>query len=617
MPEIPLYKQQTRVSAETPQGMMLDLSSESAALARTANVEIQGMENLTEGVAQAITNYETLVDEAAMADFGNEVRDFKLNLVQGGIKFRDQTQGKPYDFQADYIEPEIEKFKQRLSEKKYSKRIRAELVREAEQEFDNIRSEQAIAEIEFQTKNKITTLKNTAVNMIISGDYASGKAMLDELKFDQGIDDESYNSILNDATVAYFEKGHINTETGMLESWTNQLQVDEMEKNEIYKALPPEIQRAVLSNVFGQVEEFTKTIKADNYKFAVDRINEIAMGTGDTSIYGVFTLDDIERLNLGGDENLKKSLVTMYNRAMNMRIAKFVADEDSEMNEISLAGAFNDIGLNELQDGMNKLLKEYYMPTEGNNQYKYKNKDLQDMTKNLVNEIMDSGLPADIQYYYLDYIANSMKQGETFQAFASNDNPRSFGDDLLNAITLGKGGFSNRNNRYRRDTQWLWQLTWSTYDNASNNMPIDKFSSSMLNVPTAVSSKLKNDREYNEDTLQGLLNKEKITIEDFMNNSESYIKNNATFKNVNISNRLIFDKNGNLFKSKHNLMVMNKYLDNTFSDYWNYTGDYIMKESLGVRSASRYIKTPTTYEDKAFNSLDELLKAGEFIIDEY
>ena len=114
MPEIPLYKQQTRVSAETPQGMMLDLSSESAALARTANVEIQGMENLTKGVAQAITNYETLVDEAAMADFGNEVRDFKLNLAQGGIKFRDKKQDKPYDFQTEYIEPEIEKFKERL-----------------------------------------------------------------------------------------------------------------------------------------------------------------------------------------------------------------------------------------------------------------------------------------------------------------------------------------------------------------------------------------------------------------------------------------------------------------------------------------------------------------------
>ena len=114
-----------------------------------------------------------------------------------------------------------------------------------------------------------------------------------------------------------------------------------------------------------------------------------------------------------------------------------------------------------------------------------------------------------------------------------------------------------------------------------------------------------------------MLKKEKITIEDFMNNSESYIKNNPTFKNVNISNRLIFDKNGNLFKSKHNLMVMNKYLDSSFSDYWNYTGDYIMKESLGVRSASRYIKTPISYEDKALNTLDELLKAGEFIIDEY
>ena len=600
MPEIPLYKQQTRVSAETPQGIMLDLSSESAALARTANVEIQGMENLTKGVAQAITNYESLVDEAAMADFGNEVRDFKLNLVQGGIKFRDQTQGKPYDFQADYIEPEIEKFKQRLSEKKYSKRIKSELDREAEIEFDNIRSEQAIAEIEFQTKNKINTLKTTATNMIISGDYASGKAMLDELRFDQGIDDETYNTILNDASVAYFEKGHINKETGMLESWTNQLQVAEMQDNEIYKALPLEIKRAVLSNVFGQVDEFLKTIKADNYKFAVDRINEIAMGTGDTSIYGVFTLDDIERLNLGGDENLKKSLVTMYNRAMNTRIAKFVADEDSEMNTINVAGP--NIELNELQDGMNKLLKEYYMPTEGNNQYKYKNKDLQKMTDNLVKEIMNSGLPSDIQYYYLDYIANSMKQGETFQAFASNDNP------------FGPG----RNNRYKQDTRWLWQLTWSTYDNASNNMPIDKFSSSMLNVPTTVSSKLKTDLEYNEDTLQGLLDKEKITIEDFMNNSESYIKNNPTFKNVNISNRLIFDKNGNLFKSKHNLMVMNKYLDNTFSDYWNYTGDYIMKESLGVRSANRYIQTPKiSYEDKAFNSLDELLKAGEFIIDEY
>lgn len=601
MPEIPLYKQQTRVSAETPQGMMLDLSSESAALARTANVEIQGMENLTKGVAQAITNYETLVDEAAMADFGNEVRDFKLNLAQGGIKFRDKKQDKPYDFQTEYIEPEIEKFKERLSEKKYSKRIRAELDREAEEEFDNIRREQAIAEIDFQAKNKIYTLKTNAVNMIISGDYANGKAMLDQLSIDQGIDNETKDKILNDATVAYFEKGHINKETGILESWTNKLQVAEMQDSEIYKDLPPEIQLAVLSNVFGQVDEFTKTIKADNFSFAVDRISEIAQGTGDTSIYGVFTLDDIERLNLGGDVNLKKQLITMYNRAMNMRIAKFVADEDSEMNEISVAGLFNDIGLNELQDGMNKLLKEYYMPTEGNNQYKYKNKDLQDMTKNLVNEIMDSGLPSDIQYYYLDYIANSMKQGETFQAFASNDDPLGFG----------------KNNRYRTDTQWLWQLTWSTYDNASNNMPIDKFSSSMLNVPTAVSSKLKTDLEYNEDTLQGLLKKEKITIEDFMNNSESYIKNNPTFKNVNISNRLIFDKNGNLFKSKHNLMVMNKYLDSSFSDYWNYTGDYIMKESLGVRSASRYIKTPISYEDKALNTLDELLKAGEFIIDEY
>ena len=128
MPEIPLYKQQVDISTETPTGIQLDLSSESASLARVANIEAQGIENLTSGIADAITNYEELKDEASSADFANEFRDFKIQLAQGGLDYRKQNQDKPYNFQKDYIEPQFSKFKKRISEKNYSNRIKPSII---------------------------------------------------------------------------------------------------------------------------------------------------------------------------------------------------------------------------------------------------------------------------------------------------------------------------------------------------------------------------------------------------------------------------------------------------------------------------------------------------------
>ena len=72
MPKIPLYEQQTRVSAETS-SPLLDRSAEIQSIQQIANTYTKGVSNLASGVGDMIDNYEKLEEKSAVADANQEL----------------------------------------------------------------------------------------------------------------------------------------------------------------------------------------------------------------------------------------------------------------------------------------------------------------------------------------------------------------------------------------------------------------------------------------------------------------------------------------------------------------------------------------------------------------
>lgn len=603
MPEIPLYKQQVNISTETPTGIQLDLSSESASLARVANIEAQGIQNLTSGIADAITNYEELKDEASSADFANEFRDFKLQLAQGGLDYRKQNQGKSYNFQKDYIEPQFSNFKKRISEKNYSNRIKPSLMREMEIEFDNIRYEHAVADIDYETKNHIFTISNQAQQFIMDGNFKSGIDILDGMRDDQLITEEEYQEKLTTAANAFYNAQDFYSES----------QLKEVKKSDLYKKLPEYAQKEAEATVAQKIINFNKVVVTDNYKYMRDRIQ--AMGTPQGHLDGPVTRDDIEKLNLGDNESLRQNLYQNLERKINRTLSAFAKDEDNQkaykkagISGVDLATAYRDL---------NKKIRDFYNPA--NTIRKNDNRNMQKITEDLITEIDNSVIPDDVKMYFVDMILETIKTNDGIQSFIKNDDIA--GIDIFSKTDSPMGQLASvgrKNTRYSEDTAWAWKLAWATYDEASDNLPYDKFSQSMALVMPTVSDKITKDRRYSIDILIPQLDSLNISIEQFADNPNVILKDNPQLKDFYQSSKLLFDRNGKLLYRKHNVKTFGRFLDIEFDDYYNYKMDYMIKESLGGRAAPRSYPSVRVDFNKDVDTYDELLKLGELeASDEY
>ena len=604
MPEIPLYKQQVDISTETPTGIQLDLSSEAASLARVANIEAQGIENLTSGIADVITNYEELKDEASAADFANEFRDFKIQLAQGGLDYRKQNQDKPYNFQKDYIEPQFSNFKKRISEKNYSNRIKPSLMKEMEIEFSNIRYEHAVADIDYQTQNHIFSISNQAQQFIMDGNFKSGIDILDQMKNDQFITEEEYQEKLTTAANAFYNAQDFYYED----------QLKEVKKSDLYKKLPEYAQEEVESVIAEKIIDFNKTVIPNNYDYMRKRI--FAMGTPQGHIDGPVTRDDIEKLNLGvGNEDLRKTLYQALERKIKRTLSAFAKDEDNikaykkaGISGVDLATAYKDL---------NKVVKEYYNPS--NTISANDNRNMQKITADLITEIDNSIIPEDVKMYFIDMLLETIKTSDGIQTFIKNDDIA--GIDITSKTDSPMGQLASigrKNTRYSEDTAWAWKLAWATYDEASDNLPYDKFSQSMALVMPTVSDKITKDRRYSIDILIPQLDALNISIEQFADNPDVILKDNPQLKDFYQSSKLLFDRNGKLLYRKHNIKTFGRFLDIEFDDYYNYKMDYMIKESLGGRAAPRSYPSVRIDFDKDVDTYEELLKLGELeAADEY
>ena len=590
MPEIPLYKQQ------------VDISTESASLARVANIEAQGIENLTSGIADAITNYEELKDEASSADFANEFRDFKIQLAQGGLDYRKQNQDKSYNFQKDYIEPQFSKFKKRISEKNYSNRIKPSLMKEMEIEFDNIRYEHAVAEIQYKTQNHIFNISNQAQQFIMDGNFKSGIDILDQMKNDQFITEEEYQEKLTTAANAFYNAQDFYYED----------QLKEVKKSDLYKKLPEYAQEEVESIVAQKIIDFNKIVVTDNYKYMRDRI--FAMGTPQGHIDGPATRDDIEKLNLGvGNEDLRKTLYQALERKIKRTLSAFAKDEDNikaykkaGISGVDLATAYKDL---------NKVVKEYYNPS--NTISANDNRNMQEITSNLITQIDNSIIPEDVKMYFIDMLLETIKTSDGIQTFIKNDDIGGIKFSLTASPQGALASIGNKNTRYSEDTAWAWKLAWATYDEASDNLPYDKFSQSMSLVMPTVSDKITKDRKYSLKILIPQLDALNISIEQFADNPDVILKDNPQLKDFYQSSKLLFDRNGKLLYRKHNIKTFGRFLDIEFDDYYNYKMDYMIKESLGGRAAPRSYPSIRIDFDKE-KTYEQLLKLGELeAADEY
>ena len=149
MPKIPLYEQQTRVSAETS-SPLLDRSAEIQSIQQIANTYAKGVGNLASGVGDMIDNYERLEEQSAVADANREMIDFKLEVARERDEVLKRDDVNLANYEEKYLLPKISEFKQKLNNKGYSPKAMRKLVPVIDTDLGDLRNEEQLTQIKMK-----------------------------------------------------------------------------------------------------------------------------------------------------------------------------------------------------------------------------------------------------------------------------------------------------------------------------------------------------------------------------------------------------------------------------------------------------------------------------------
>ena len=205
MPKIPLYEQQTKVSAETS-SPLLDRSAEIQSIQNIANTYAKGVGNLASGINDMIDNYEKLEEQSAVADANREMIDFKLEIAKERDEVLKRDDVNLSNYEEKYLLPKIKEFKEKLNNKGYSPKAMRRLVPVIDTDLGDLRNEEQLTQIKIKQQQHVSTITNEANTLLRTSNRQAGVDILNEAVADGFILQSDANELINEADKDYFTK---------------------------------------------------------------------------------------------------------------------------------------------------------------------------------------------------------------------------------------------------------------------------------------------------------------------------------------------------------------------------------------------------------------------------
>lgn len=541
MPKIPLYQQQQQASQEYG-AAQLDLSPEIRAVKEIANIKNQGEANLVKGIQQLDNNMKKLKTESDIADadvlslqFGTELEQAKADFLEGGGAFS--------DIEKEVIIPQQKAFASKLEEKGYSNSASRLIIPKIQADFQNQIQTQRINVIEYNTKQHVSKIGKAAQLQILSADTSS----TDELLRASAL--EVYNNGVNEIN-GMVTSNYITQEQAdelistanesyfkrKIETVTSKEDIANLQLDGRWSEMSGTTQRSLLIEARDNYFEYHKETVADN-------ITKIEALIED----GKFTTDQLEVADI--PDEYKPGLRTQIELNEENATAEFYETEDT------------DIDLEEIDTKIKKLLNGEYGQKGG------------DQFITIFNDITSSkDLPSTLKASRVDMLIDFTKSQNGFNAFIMN-----------------KGGAG-----YTADVKWLWDTYWTTYEDAITNMPAERrgrdFNEALTNFAQFIKDQKHAGGRIPEDTSYDT--RSRIRHKQALADYEEVRKKLGEDTGILEQN----DK-GQIVAGEHNRQVINKWMNNQFSEYLKYRSKKYFNKRLGIFTPMGAETTFSVYKD--------------------
>tara|TARA_Y100000004_G_scaffold187725_1_gene240885 strand:+ start:322 stop:2001 length:1680 start_codon:yes stop_codon:yes gene_type:complete len=417
MPKIPLFKQQSRISDDTP-GVIYDASPELSAISSIANELTGGLGNLSKGIEQGIEKYEKLKDDASVADATRRLVDFENDLLmQKQEALKDPNIGYR-NYEEKVLQPSINKFRESLLRSNYSSRVMPRIMQSADIEFGNMIRAERVDRVAKATEENIAVLSKAADQLLLTEDkYEEGVKQYNEM-----VENGYITTVTRDKSISEANKTYFNNVTKNI---TSQQQIENLRNNPRFLSMSETDQTTIESEAITTFEKYYTETISTNYELAKDMLKE-----------GRLTPDKIKALDI--TEEQEEFLIQAQKRRID------------DLKEAALLKDDMPRGVKNVLNNIDNRIEKLFLGKVRNPQ-----KELE----SIYNDLVQPGMPHELITDYLEVIIDRMKTPEGFDVFALNKGNKSV---------------------YSREDAWAWEMYWKTYDDATTLLPQNRIKRDMI-----------------------------------------------------------------------------------------------------------------------------------------
>ena len=517
MPKIPLYEQQTRVSAETS-SPLLYRSAEIQSIQNIANTYAKGVGNLASGINDMIDNYEKLEEQSAVADANQELIDFKLGVANERLDVLKRDDIDLTNYNEQYLIPKQKEFKEKLAKKGYSPKALQKIMPILEGDLADMVNEEALNGIKVRTEEHVTNLKKEGISLV-----QTTKHRLEGIKrFDEAVADGFMTREEADTAITTGDKLFFEANSGSIKIATINIGEGGLEKAisdidpERWKSMDDELKDEILATQRDKLQK--------EYVEGVDTVSGEYRKKAEA---GLLTQDEINDANV--TKELKDSLIRMNKNAIAEIKKGYSAKEAEGKVSISLENLDKDIGI---------------LFTGKGGKFTGLGKTPQEKLNDILERIDDPSVPTAIQNDYHEQIEEYIGTPQGYKVFVE-----------------GQEGVSVYGGQMETEA---WEQFWRTYDEASTYMPAYEKGEFLTRAKTEFFQFIKQNRglatgsdlsEVKAKRLKGIFEKEE--------------KEKAERRIGEVSGGLVleFDKNGIMITNDRNKAILNKFFRSVFTKY--------------------------------------------------
>lgn len=550
MPKIPLFKQQSRISDDTP-GVIYDASPELSAISSITSELTGGLGNLSKGIEQGIEKYEKLKDDASVADATRRLVDFENDLLtQKQEALKDPNIGYR-NYEEKVLQPSINKFRESLQSSNYSSRVMPRIMQSADIEFGNMIRTERVDRVAKATAENIAILSKAANRLLLTEDkYEEGVKQFDDM-----VKNGYITSVTRDESISAANKTYYNNK---VQNVTSVDDIQNIINENRFSLMEEEDQNSILNDANKRAQEYYTTVQATNLETAKKLLND-----------GKLDLDQIDALDF--QDYFKKRFRDVYAKQIRQLKDTYKTGEGEDKPSVNI-------------DNLERRIQTLF---NGN----FRGDATQEF-KAIFEMATDVNMPRQLTNFYLEELVDKMKTPQGFNLFARGQ----------------KGSV------YSPADAWAWEMYWKTYDDATTFVADDLKKRDMIlrrndfmqylndaklsNLPSPTISPIEKSAKVDtgkysvkggkgKDPRSSMVARQKSTRA-----KSEY--DEAVARTRQYGDPLEVDQNGNIIKNEDNIRLVNNFINKTFSEYVDIRTETNFNKSFGIGIP---VFRPTIFDD--------------------